>query len=64
MLFEDRRRRSSFIDFSVMDVFLAIFSSALTFLCFVSLCQDKEMKAVRQDKTGCISCLLVTWQHF
>jgi hypothetical protein len=45
MLFEGRRRRSSFIDFSVVDVFLAIFSSALTFLCFVSLCQDKEMKA-------------------
>ena len=45
MLFEDRRRRSSFIDFSGIQVFLAIFSSALIFLCFVSLCQDKEMKA-------------------
>jgi hypothetical protein len=34
ILFEVRRRRTSFIDFSGMNVFLAIFSSALTFWYF------------------------------
>ena len=44
-LFEGRRRRTSFIDFSGMDVFLAIFSSALVRKCFPHasfLCQDKN----------------------
>ena len=50
MLFEDRRRRSSFIDFSGIQVFLAIFSSALIFL--FTLCIKTKSKARPAGQTS------------